>query len=396
VQEVDWRKLSTLYPAGIRPRPVIEQWEALRAKIAFELEVEGALLSPTWLLTEAAALGYCRHFEITSELVTTHEQWFRDGVKERIAAGDPVGAAHLGLRALEAANKLNAHLPTLAEWHARSAALNRSQDEPWPVIDWPKMQDRADQLRKDVTTELVGLAGAVLALPDEKKLPDLFGQIYTVLAERCLEAVLDEDLDTFRSLFPTVFSTALRAYSRIFSRHKSDPRHAFRLAMGPLGDLLALSGYALLSGELVNPEYAQIAKDKWDKFLATRPDDAARRTVIAEFAASTDTMLGFSPRAMLRFEWQRKYNAYLERKGFSVGRGFYHGDPRPTHPSPLVRLYVTHAEMYEADDLFLGAYLGRRTEAAGIPMPYKIDSFSESLDRETKRKPGEETGGDDE
>ncbi|MDP1580964.1 MAG: hypothetical protein Q8M02_11840 [Candidatus Didemnitutus sp.] len=396
VENIDWRKLHTLYPPGIRPRPLIEQWESLRTKVAFELDVEGRMISPAWLLTEASALGYCRHFEIAPELIATHERWFRDNMKERVAVGDPVGAAHLGLRSLEAVNKIRSHLPTLEEWHTRSAAFNRSKDQLWPVLDWQEMQKRAEKLRKDITTELVGLIDQVQGLPAEKNLPDLFGQIYTVLAERCLEALLEEDRDTFRSLFPQVLSTALQAHQRIFSRHQTDSRQAFRLAMGPLGDLLALSGYALLSGDLVDPEFAEIATHEWNNFLATRVDDAARRTAIVQFAASTDTMLGFSPRAMLRFEWQRKYNAYLEGKGFSVGRGFYYGDPLPKHPSPLVRLYVTHAELYEADDLFLSAYLGRRAEANGIKMPHKVTSFAESLDRETKRKPREEAGGDNE
>lgn len=398
VHAVRWDKASSLYPTGIRPRPVIEQWEALHGKIQFELAVEGRLVSPAWLLTEAAALGYCRYYAGVADLVAAHEHWFKDALKERIVAGDPIGGAHLGVRALEAVNKLQAHLPMLADWHARCAALNRSNDEPWPEIDWKKLEARAEQLRKDVTDELVGLIGPVLALPDEKNLPDLFGQIYTVLAERCVEALVEEDVDTFRKLFPKVFMMGLGAYQRVVSRSESHPQHAFRLAMGPLGDLLALSGYALVSGDLAKPEFAQIARDVWEKYLASRTDDAQRRSVITQFASSTDVMMGFSPRAMLRFEWQRTYNAYLGTKGFKTGDGFFFGEtPRPVHPSPLVRCFVVRTGMYDADDVFVAVYLKQRPEAKGIKLPAKAESFAQSLDRETRRKTGETPeDGDDE
>lgn len=388
---IDWTRPASLYRTGVRPRSVLEQWEGLRESLEFEIAVEGRIVSPRWVTLEVTAFGYAQALTGLEDLLTECERFFGSGVKARIAAKDLVGAAQIGLRAMEATHKYQTHFATAQRWYEESAALDRSRDRPWPKVDWDNCFNRIAALRKVVVSNLAACVPALSPLPESKWLPDLFGQAYSVLADACFSALLEEDDTAFGQLFPIFFGTALSAHDRVIERNKDRVRGLFKLAMGPCGDLLAISGYALLTSELDGKSYAATVTARWDEYFKSVDDAVKARELIERFSAGTDILAGMSPRELLRYQWASAFRAFLTRKGFKVGRGFYAGDiPDRSHPSAILRAYVARADMLcDAEDVFLALDLFKRPEAKGLEMPDQVESFRHGVEAETNAEEGE-------
>lgn len=388
---VDWTRPASLYRTGARPRSVLEQWEALCKSLEFEITVEGGIVSPPWVTLEVTAFGYAQALTGLQDLLTECECFFGAGVKARIAEKDLVGAAQVGLRAMEATHKYQVHFAAARQWYEASAALDRSKDRPWPKVDWDYCFRRIADLRKEVVANLATCVPALSSLPESKWLLDLFGQAYSVLADACFSALLEEDDAAFGQLFPVFFNTALSAHDRVIERKKGRVHGLFKLAMGPCGDLLAISGYALLTTELNGKSFAATVTARWNEYFKSVGDAAKAGTLIETFAAGTDVLAGMSPRELLRYQWSSAYNGFLTRKGFRVGRGLYAGDiPDRSHPSNILRAYVMRAGMLcDAEDVFLALDLFKRPEAEGLEMPHQVESFRHGVEVEEKAEDDE-------
>ena len=114
--------------------------------------------------------------------------------------------------------------------------------------------------------------------------------------------------------------------------------------------------------------------------------------MVGLMTASTDVLLGMSPREHPRFAWKRGFNSHLASKGLNVGRGFYYGEePDRSHPSPILRADVPRADMMcDGEDVFLALYIFRRPEADGVDMPDNVESFDQGVKRESERKENED------
>ena len=384
VTNIKWTSPASLYRTGARPRSVLEQWEGLHKSLDFEITVEGDVVSPRWVALEVTAFGYAQTLTALPDLLTACEHFFGAGVNARIGAKDLVGAAQIGLRAMEATHKYNAHFAAARKWHEATAKMNRSHDRPWPMVDWDDCFRRITALRKSVVANLARCVPALSTLPESKWLPDLFGQVYSVLADACFTALLQEDETAFSQLFPVFFETALSAHDRIFQRKKGQVLGLFKLAMGPCGDLLAISGYALLTTELNGKSFGRTATAQWDVYFKHVEDEAKARALIERFADSTDVLAGMSPRELLRYQWANAYNDYLAEKGFVIGHGLYAADiPNSPHPSVILRAYAVRSDMLcDAEDVFLALYLFKRPEAMGLKMPHQVESFRHGVEVE--------------
>jgi hypothetical protein len=389
---IDWRDSATLYRGSPIPRNVIVQWESLFSSLGFEIEVEGSLKSPLWLPIEATALGYAQFFSEIDRLIGAIEQCFEGGTKQRLKADDKVGAAQLALRGMEATNKLMSHLPILRKWHGECNSLNVSRDANWPTIDWDSFKVRVEALRKSLVAALASTVGSLAKLPETKAFPDLFGQTYSILADGCFDALLKSDEHTFNALFEPLFAAGFAAHERIRLRQDRRDTGFVKLALSPFGDLLALSGYAILETELTGKHFFDVPKKKWDSYFARLGTSEAKTAVIKLLVTSTDILMGTSPRERLRFNWKSAFNDHLSKQGLKIGRGLYAGDiPDRTHKSAILRAFAMSAGfLCDGEDVFLATHIFAMAEAAGIEKPNSVDSLQHVIRAEEKAN-----GGDD-
>jgi hypothetical protein len=389
IGEIDWPKPASLY-LGHFPREVLKQLEEMREWLDFERQVEGEVVTPEWLQVEVAALGYARFLSsVLERLLLEFEIRFGQLAEQRVKAGDHIGAASLINRGLEATNKLEAHLPGLRTWWEALLKLNRSRDWEWPAIDWVAAEARSVALRDRLVKQLAACIGPLIKLPEEKMVPDLFGQAYSVLADNCFDALLRGDDAIFSAIFPAYFATALEAHHKVRGTLGKIDNRNIGATLGPLSDLLAISGFAELYSALTGKPFAAVCRGVWDGYMAGYKDDDQRRAAIGMFSLTKEPLLGMSSREMLRFRWERATRDYLQGQGIATGDYGYGFRRRgsPLHASPLVRAFAFRGDLLnDAEDVFLALYLFRRPEAAGLEIPDEVDSFQQAVAREESEK----------
>jgi len=390
VSRIEWRKPASIY-TGHFPREVLQQSEELQDRLTFEREVEGTVVTPGWLQVEFAALGYARFLSaVVGRVLTEFEGRFIGFVESRVKAGDPIGAASLINRGLEAANKLDSHFARIRSWWEALVELNRSRDWEWPTIDWDSAGKRSLALRDSLVKRLASCIGPLMDLPERKLVPDLFGQAYSVLADSCFDALLRGDAAMFEAIFSAYFLTAIEAHQKVRGALGKITNFNVSTTLGPLADLLAISGFAELYSALANKNFGTVCRKVWDGYFTSFPDDERRRGVIQILGLTKEPLLGMSSRDMLRFRWERATRDYLAGQGIVTDDFGYYGSRRRSagrHPSPLVRVFAARGDVLnDAEDIFLAVYLYRRPEATGLKVPHEIESYQRSLAREESEK----------
>ena len=385
IDRIEWNKMSSLY-CGHLPRAVLLQCEEMQEQLSFEYDIEGSLITPNWLRREFAALGYARFLDsVAGRVLAGFETHFGELVEQRMKVNDHVGAALLINRGLEATNKLNAHLADIHEWWDALLELNRSRDWEWPEINWNDASKRTLALRDRLVKNLVSRIGSLMDLPKQKQVPDFFGQAYSILSDSCFDSLIRDDEAMFSAIFPTYFLTAIEAHQKVRGTLGKITSNNLSATLGPLSDLLSISGFAELYSALTMKNFSTLCRKTWDSYFAGHKDDASRKAVIDVLTLTKKPLLGMSSRDMLRFRWEQATRHHLETKGIAFNKfGF---DPRRDgsvrHPNPLVRVFAARGDILnDAIDIFLAVYLFRRPEAAGIKLPPAVESYQRALSRE--------------
>jgi hypothetical protein len=387
IGRIEWGKPASIY-TGELPREALDQCEDLRERLAFEQKAEGRVITPKWLQVEVAAFGYARFVAgIVERILAEFETCFGTEVERRIKAGNLIGATSLINRGLEATNKMSAHLIRIRELWNALLVLNRSKEWEWPTIDWDNTTKRSVALRDQLVKNLTGCFGPLVDLPAQKHVPDLFGHAYSVLSDACFDALVRGDEAMFANIFPTYFPMSIEAHQKIRSTLVKVTSWNVSTTLGPLSDLLAISGFAELYSELDTKNFGATSRKVWDAYFLSQKDDAARKYVINMLSLIKEPRHGMSSRDMLRFRWKRDTEDHFEKKGIVVDEYGFGQRDTANHPSALVRVFAARGDVLnDAEDIFLAVYLFRRPEAADIKIPDQVESYQRALEQEKSNK----------
>lgn len=392
--QIEWRKSAAIYHNKNFPREVLKQYEEIQDRLFFEEEVEGKIVTPDWLQCEFAALGYTRFLaEIVGSILAKFETRFGDAVELRVNAKDFIGATSLIHRGLEATNKLDVHLPRIRAYWDDLVILNRSRDWEWPTINWDDFSKRITALRDRQIKHLTACISTLINFPNKQQFPDLFGQTYSILADSCFDALIRGDEAIFTAVFPPYFTMAFQAHQRVRSVLGKITNQNVVATLGPLSDLLAISGFAELYSAHTTKNFNSVSRKIWDALFNGQTDDASRKNLIVLLSATKEPLLGTSSRDMLRFRWQRSTCDYFDKHGIPVddfGFSSYRKN-HIRHPSPLVRVFASRGDLLnDPEDIFFAVYLFMRPEASGLKVPEMIKSYQQALNRETSGKEDED------
>lgn len=394
IAAIDWARSRSLYLGPLASREVVEQLESLHGRLNFERTLEKKIVSPLWLHCETAALGLVRFLDAaTKALVAEFETAIGEEVEKQLAASNHVVAAQLSIRSLEALNKLSKHLEAFKVRGDQYQQLNRSKEYEWPAIDWSGLQQRLKTVRTNLVLGLSRCVGPLRALPENNTWPDFFGQVYSVLADETLDAMILGDEGLFERLYPPFFHAALVASDKLRQKVSRADNRAIALIGAPLLDLLAISSYAEVFSALDQKRFADIARPCWARYLSAFPDDAARRGTIELLLAVAEPTMWTSAREMRRMAWERAVEAILRGRNILTERGdfFARANTEPRHPSPLVRAFAENSSLHTGPQfVFFAVYLLARPEAAGLEVPHEVEAFRRSLARQDERPEEEE------
>jgi len=233
------------------PWRLLQMLEAIAGGIEFEQRTEPRRVTPGWWVHHMSART------LLQILVTAIREFTGDvqaGLIDPLVADTSPDAATVTIKildSLELVSKLTSHLPTA---HQAATALNALQhaltnDELWPDRSLP------DEIPPILAEQLYLKLGQVaLQLghdSHDSTRPDLFGQSYRLVFDATFHAILNNQPDLGRQLFPITISLADRARARL-SDDLGAERVRDQVIFGsePLLDMMELSGYALLMSEL--------------------------------------------------------------------------------------------------------------------------------------------------
>ena len=392
-----WERDDAPYKVRM-PRPVVETLEELQAGIKFESEAQADVRTPNWYVAEIARnrLAWCAQAEFDACL--THvETWYSQTADRLFAMKQPQAAGAVLARGVELAWKLARHLDSLSMEAHRLGEVGALDDLNRPDWDWPAIGERVKAFRRDILIRMAGSIPALAAEPRVSELPDFLGQAVHWSGDAAFRALVDNDADLFRELFPAYFGGVLHTVKRLGPQVSewTDPNTAVTWMSEPIVDLIDLSGYALIYSEYHNnPVPWSICRDLWDQYLSG--DSATTRMrFLAAMCGHHQHLFAISPRSVLRTEREMTTTQLLAQLPHEPGRpGFY--DSRVMHDSALIRRIAPsglHAMAYfDAQDVFVVRYLMTRPDAAGLDFGIsddKVEDLSQLDDPENDDDEGE-------
>jgi hypothetical protein len=387
LRTTDWSRDSAPYSRNV-PRPVVALLEQMREGRRFERDVGAAraTTTPNWYVTEIALHAYERDFqEQISQLVDLLTDWYPATAKRLTDAGLHDAAGAVLSRGLEVEWKLSRHVRHWEEIGGELRAGPFQVDLVRPERDWASLRGKIVALRRSLLQQLALSIPAQALGERTEEIPDFLGHAVHHVGEAALEALLDNESELFKELFPTYFIGVLVVVERIRPQVTEWHPSEFLTAIAePVMDAMELSGYALICSELHgNPSLWQPCTDAWDRYLGDQNDGARRLQIVAAMHNHERNLFGITHRAIGRTRWQMALNRALEELPRDEPDHFFQpGAVR--HDSPLIRRIAPHDDlvgsMFQASDIFVIRHLETIEGAADLDFGV-ADWVREELDR---------------
>lgn len=384
---LDWRNPKSIYSIK-SPRKVVEQLEYLLGGLRLEISVEGKIVSEGWYRQQLAGLGYVRFLD--GELKVLVEELATNFPKEaEVLIGEKryLLAAQVVQRGFEACNKLSSHLRAASEAYAELSGLRVEADIPWVTPDWQKLQNDIDAVHTRLVVAFGQLAEPLSKIPENKTIPDYFGQIFSVLGHECFNALNNGELDLFKNIFPCFFRAGLVAHDRLKPQLAGQSvETTIVFSTEPIVDILEISGYALIYSELEGIKYWDIVVDQWDNYFARHENPAGIGNYILLSASTQLNLFGLRPRAIARTGWQMALKQRLAKAGIIddfYGRPYFSDEAIKPHSSKIIRT-LAHGwlSINDAQDLFLAVYMAKRQGIDLANLPRSAAELLKKFDRE--------------
>lgn len=392
---VKWERAETLYRAEF-PRFVLPTLEWYRPRLEFETMAEGTMATPEWLVEQTIANDYLNALHKAVDLLlkaneTLYGTWYKTAVdvKHRWAAAVVLN------RQGEYIVKLQTHFQKIAASEMEFEAAKVLQD----MIGWPTSRrdvfiDRIVAIERHYEVAVATEAHNLVGVPRRSHVPDFAGEFLSRTAQTVLDAITRNDVKVFQDVFRLFFKASIRKTTILLSSGEgsSEPEQVqrFNLAMGPLLDLVELSGYTIVISELrQSPEMWNITKGLWGLYL-THKESGAKRMQFLRVALQTDNIPGmFAAGELLRTNWRMRIQALftdlpVERVVSSSPLGVRN---RVRHNSPLVRILAgdTLPRLYRGIDVFVAIYFAGLPGNEAFASEIRAGGLIDALRRESRR-----------
>jgi hypothetical protein len=398
LSELNWKNNVSIYQ-GQFPSYCLPQLEWLHKRIAFESTIEGIQITPTWYVTELILQSEAEQLAQSIEAfinkaASNYENW----VKRTIATKHPWLVAATMSREWEYWHKCEAVMNIyINKWESLNKA-RRMDGLQWPSVDIASYQRRTHSRKQDLL-KMMSQQNILLALLTRPQdFPDYSGQFLHISGEVAFDALLNNDLDLLRSVFPPYFKGCLMRFDHLRPQSSDMDWRAqqeLKVAAAPLLDLMEISGYSRLMSDVHgNQEVWSVVADVWNDYLK----DLAQSPLPA-FAAVTTLSEGtfeIPHRGVLRTNWHLQVNNKLSDIPRRMLSSSAWGEPEADHKSALVRIFAedSHGSFYSGVDVFKALYLREKDGTDKLDIGWKAQNLVKELERNEIRYQEHAKGGD--
>lgn len=391
VRSIDWLDDASIYRQGLTAT-FIPRLEWLQHRLKFEKRVEGKLISPIWY--QAELLGQIEaeiHFDTLKALTDRATKFYTDAIKRETEIERSWIAAALASRAWEFLNKLNGQLPI---WEAAwlQVSEKRSIDGlPWPAFNKEELASAIESFR-DSILEFMPRQSVLLSLDVRPEgFPDYAGQFLHTTGEAAFHALLGNRAELFAKIFEKFLAGSLVRYNGLLPKQgltEWQSRHELKIASSVMLDVLDLSGYAKVFGELHGEHsYWESVTKAWDearKQLWSIPPQEALGVMVS----LTESDFEIPHRALIRTSWRQALAERLSKlpRG-ERRRRRYSSDFAVEHESPLVRVFAEGlmGGAHDGIDVFIAYYVRQLEKGEEVSFGRRRRDLRDVIQREEER-----------
>jgi len=401
--KVRWEKPESLYRAGF-PRFVLPSLEWFEPRLEFELLAEGKIVTPQWLIEQGVVKDYLAALHKAMDLLlNANEQTYGAWHKKAVEAKHPWAAAIVLNRRGEFLRKLQSHFDKIVAIETEYESAKVLPD----LLGWPSKQTDVFKQRIVATQHSHEIAVAkeaqnLVGVERPSHIPDFSGEFLSQTAQTVVEAICRKDVTVFEALFPFFFGASIKKTSVLLrlanGRSQAEQISWVNLAMGPLLDLVELSGYSIVLSELrQTPEPWNTARTLWDRYLSDGGAGPTRMNFLKGALQTADIPGKSVPGELLRTGWRTWIHQLLRDVpvvDVVSGSFGFHVDHRVQHSSALIRVLArrTFAGFYRGVDVFAAMYFVKLEGNEAAAYELRSSDLIDALQRESREEEGEEGG----
>lgn len=387
---IRWHTEASIYSQNL-PSYYLSRLEWFRPRLAFEREVEGNAVTPSWYCSELV-----RQVEVdqlvgnTDALIYRGAAFYRMVISESLSQNNAWLTAAIMSREWEYWHKISSQLNIWTDaWDDLSSELH-VEGLPWAELDIEKLQFESESRQKELLTQMSkqDMLLALILRPED--FPDYAGKFLHTSGEVAFEALLLNDTELLRGVFEGYLFGCLIQFDKL--RPTTDftdwrTQQDFKVAAAPLLDLMDVSGYAQLMADYhENKDLWDIVTGAWGKYLAQK-GSGSPLPLLAIAVTITESAFEIAHRSGLRLNWNQRIKerlADVPRHDVS-GRGF-RLDTVIDHESALVRIFAGagHLSYYDGISVFISFYLRSLKGGDDLDFGQRRQNLQKALERAEK------------
>ncbi|MGB3739609.1 MAG: hypothetical protein WA948_09670 [Pontixanthobacter sp.] len=374
----EWSKRS------LRSLPAFLQVELafIVERIEFEHQIEGHRLSEPKYIQQLAVQKLLQHYaKVLPEVCDFYQNTVPEFAATLTKLEMSEAATQVILASLHSHWKLPRWFDELAELLDQYRGFTHYTEEQYvlPTIDVAELCKKVETSRDNALATLGSEAtiAHIFGSEHNEELPDHFGQIYFELAEACISALAQNDVDKLDEVLPMFMSLALLAADSRFVDPTLYISDEFRLHLisTVINDLASVLGFAILYGAYFdNEKLSQGALARFDGWIGHTTDKQLYLERMVLLSNPHSFSMSASPRGMIRINWKMSFEHLARRDGFGDRMGMTRGEQ---HPSKTVREFLnSHSN---ASHLFFAKHVLPDLETTNMNIDHHITSLARRL-----------------
>ena len=391
-RKIAWHRHDAVYSPAFPPH-LLPCLEELKTHIDFERQVEGKIVTPLWYQAEVIVRAEADQFFANAKVVFDDFPALLKAWQDKAKKSKRLWTQAMIIHAEWRYHKLlEMRLHELKEAHESIIGNQRVKEMNWRTVDFPAHEKRHSERGKEIIDRMSVLTPLLLLAARPEWAPDYPGQFMRCIGDTAMDALIDNDPETFRRVFTSYFITCFQRFDRMRESIEIEAQAwrmvmKFRAAFAPMRDLLSLSGYARLMSDLHESSALwQVVVKNWDRML-DKSEDSSKNAggsarilpqVLVDMLRDAKVTPTSDAGDTFRTNWERKVVWELNKiprskelcPGGELGgfRTLGECDETVDHSSKLVR-YCAESRMLGAgngEDIFVLYYFCERPDSEGV------------------------------
>lgn len=387
IDNISWSSEQSVYknnfPSGILARLVDTQ-----KKIKLEVLVEGIKVTPDWYIKQRIAAGFIELIELIIDEVCIFLNTEVLCLFEKTAREHPLLAVALLSNSLMFITKIEILADEIIKVNNQISTLLKVKDIPCGEVSIDKLIAGCRSFKNDLLEHICSQIKTIPTFPKDFDIPDYLGQWYWIIGDECLSSIINNKTEVFKKLYNSFMFLVFEIYQQECAMTKTSDIQSQALKTTDIFfDLLAISGAAIVYGELEHNDVMKFVKQKWDALISSGQDFHIETFLIKILnAVSVRHSFSSTNRENHRFKWRAVVtNDLISKDIFQDINPLEYKHAERQEGNSLLSILAEHREMGLISELayvFIAVYLHEKLSLSSEPdYPYQLKVLINALSK---------------